>query len=157
MSDEIIEKKDAPKVIMLPPMLLLMHICAGIVLNWIFPFSIGHFWGWIGLALLGSAFGITHWARKTFEAAKTNVAPNLPATTIVEDGPFKYTRNPMYLSFIIGFIGLSLLADAPMMLLLVFPLFFILENRVIKPEEEYLTEKFGDTYTTYSASARRWL
>ncbi len=149
--------KDAPKIAMLPPTLLLVFICAGITLDWIFPVNFGHLWGGFGLILLISAFSLTIWAKKCFENAETNVAPNKPATTIVTDGPFQYTRNPMYLSFMIGFAGLGMMADAPLMLLLLFPLFYMLNNKTIIPEEAYLTEKFGDTYTEYQSRVNRWI
>lgn len=154
-------KKDAPAVIMLPPTLVLMHIAGGITFNWIMnfvlPFSLPHGLGWIGLILLAAAFGITAWSKNLFETAGTNVPPNKPATAIVTTGIYQYTRNPMYLSFMLGFTGLALLAGTPYMLLALAPMFFILTNYVIKPEEEYLSEKFGEEYNTYKNQVRRWL
>ena len=152
-----ISKQDVPNVIMLPPVLVLLHVIAGIILNWVVPVHFGHEWGWLGLALLALCFAIIAWAKKLFDAAGTPVPPNQPATAIVRDGPYRYTRNPMYLSFLTGFIGLSLLADAPMMLLMALPLFWFLDQKVIVPEENYLAAKFGDAYTGYRAQVRRWL
>jgi protein-S-isoprenylcysteine O-methyltransferase Ste14 len=63
----------------------------------------------------------------------------------------------MYVAFMVGYVGLSLLADAPAMLLLGFVLFYILDQRVIVPEENYLTEKFGTVYTDYKDEVRRWV
>lgn len=151
------ERKDAPKVIMLPPTLLLLHIMAGIILSWIFPFSIGHAWGWLGLILISASLGITHWSKTLFKNAGTNVAPNKPSVTIVKDGPYRYSRNPMYVCFILVFVALALLADAPMMLLVTLPLWYLLDQRVIVPEEEYLEDKFGDDYRDYKAQVRRWI
>ncbi len=151
------EKKDAPAVIMLPPTLVLLHVMAGITLDWAIPVNFGHAWGWPGLVLLGASFALTAWSKKLFRKSGTNVPPNQPALAIVKDGPYRFTRNPMYLSFMMGFIGLSFLADAPMMLLLAVPLFFILDRRVIVPEEEYLTAKFGETYLDYKKQVRRWI
>lgn len=142
---------------MLPPMLVLTHVAAGIVLNWAIPFSLSPAWGWIGLLLLGAAVFTTQWSRNLFQKAGTNVPPNQPALVIVRDGPYKYTRNPMYLSFVVGFVGLSFLSGGLMMLLVAVPLFFLLDQRVIAPEEAYLTEKFGDEYRDYMKQVRRWL
>lgn len=142
---------------MLPPMLVLTHVAAGIVLNWAIPVSLSPAWGWIGLLLLGAAVFTTQWSRNLFQKAGTNVPPNQPALVIVRDGPYKYTRNPMYLSFVVGFVGLSLLSGGFMMLLVAVPLFFLLDQRVIAPEEAYLTEKFGDEYRDYMKQVRRWL
>jgi protein-S-isoprenylcysteine O-methyltransferase Ste14 len=151
------EPRDVPKVMMLPPTLLLLHIAAGIVLNWAVPMSFGHAWGWLGLVLLGAAFGITKWSRDVFKKAGTNVPPNQPAITIVKDGPYQYSRNPMYVCFLLIFTALALLADAPMMMLLIFPLFYFLDQRIIVPEEEYLLAKFGDAYRDYQRQVRRWI
>ena len=151
------EPKDAPKVIMLPPTMVLHHIAAGISLNWLVPMSFGHAWGWLGLALLLLANSITNRSKKVFENAGTNVPPNQPALVIVKEGPYKYSRNPMYVCFLLMFAGLSLLADAPMMLVMIFPLFYFLNSRVIVPEEEYLTAKFGDAYLDYKKQVRRWV
>lgn len=151
------EPKDAPKVIMLPPTLLLLHICAGLALNWVLGGRMGHGWGWLGLLLLGAGLGLIKWAKDAFEAAGTNVAPNKPATAIVTSGPFAFSRNPMYLSFISCFAGLALLAGAPYMLLILFPLFYFLDQRVIVPEEEYLLEKFGEEYGAYRLTVKRWI
>ena len=63
----------------------------------------------------------------------------------------------MYLSFMIGFIGLSFLASAPFMTLFAIPLFFLLDRRVIVPEEQYLTAKFGEVYLDYKKQVRRWI
>ena len=151
------ERKDAPKVFMLPPTLVLHHIAAGISFNWVMPMSFGHAWGWLGLALLLLADAITRRSKKIFETAGTNVPPNQPALVIVREGPYKYSRNPMYVGFLLMFAGLSLLADAPMMLVMILPLFYFFNSHVIVPEEEYLTEKFGEAYLDYKKQVRRWL
>ena len=63
----------------------------------------------------------------------------------------------MYVAFMIGYAGLSLLADAPAMLLLGFVLFYFLDQKVIAPEEKYLAEKFGSEYLDYKGQVRRWV
>lgn len=150
-------KPDVPNVIMLPPILVLLHIIAGTVLNWFLGGYYGAAWGWVGLLLLGACFGIVVSAKKLFDAAGTPVPPNQPATAIVTTGIYKYTRNPMYLAFVLGYIGLSFLASAPFTTLLVIPLIWILDQKVIVPEEQYLTEKFGAVYTDYKSQVRRWI
>lgn len=149
--------QDAPNVIMLPPVLMVLHITAGLVLNWFFAASMGHGWGWFGLLLLGVSVGIVQWSRGLFQKAGTNVPPNLPTLVLVTHGPYQYSRNPMYLCFLIWLAGLALVADAPLMLLMLVPFWYILDRHVIAPEEKYLTEKFGSVYTEYQAKARRWL
>lgn len=157
MSTSDLPPQDAPSVIMLPPTMLLLHVMAGITLNWFFGASMGHGWGWLGLIMLGGALGLIWWSKKLFTEAGTNVAPNQPTLVIVKTGPYQYSRNPIYLSFLLGFAGLAFLADAPVMLLVLFPLFYLLDQKVIVPEETYLAEKFGDVYLEYKAETRRWL
>jgi protein-S-isoprenylcysteine O-methyltransferase Ste14 len=103
------------------------------------------------------ALAFAKWAIKTFKEAGTNVPPNMPATTIVTTGPFKYSRNPMYLSMLVLYAGMAMLADAPLMLLLTGGLFAVLNNKVIKAEESYLEAKFGEDYLAYKARVHRWI
>lgn len=148
---------DAPSAGMLPPMRLALFIAGGITLDWLIPINFGHWWGAFGLVLLIAALVIAKWAIETFKKAGTNVPPNKPATVIVQDGPFKYSRNPMYFSFVMGYAGLAMLADAPLMLLMAVGLWFMLDRMVIEPEEEYLTAKFGEEYELYQEQVRRWV
>jgi protein-S-isoprenylcysteine O-methyltransferase Ste14 len=149
--------QDKPSVIMLPPVLMVLHITAGLALNWIFAGSMHPAWGWVGLILLAAAMGIVQWSKQLFEKAGTNVPPNMPALAIVTGGPYQYSRNPMYLCFLLWFTGLALLAGAPLMLFMLIPFAWILDRHIIAPEERYLAAKFGDTYLDYKARVRRWI
>lgn len=148
---------DRPSVIMLPPVLMVLHLTAGFVLNWIFGTYMPHAWGWLGIALLAVAVSIVQWSKKLFERAGTNVPPSLPTTAIVTDGPYKYSRNPMYVCFLLWFAGLCLVAGTPLALLMLFPFAYILDQHVIVPEENYLSAKFGDVYLEYKNRVRRWV
>jgi protein-S-isoprenylcysteine O-methyltransferase Ste14 len=150
-------KTDAPEVIMLPPVLLLHHIAAGLALNWLAGIYFDRGWGALGLILLLLGYSMCAWGMKTFGKAGTNIRPDKPSLAIVTNGPFRYTRNPMYLGFLFGLAGMSLLASAPLMLLMLVPFWYILDRYVIVPEENYLSQKFGDTYLEYKAKVRRWI
>lgn len=147
----------APKVITLPPNILLIAIVAGIVLNWIIPISFGYVWGGAGLLLLALSIGVIYWCKKLFDEAETNIRPDMPSLALVTTGPYKYSRNPIYTSFLVGYAGLAMLADAPIMLLLLLPLWYALDKYVIQPEEDYLAEKFGAEYIEYMGLTHRWL
>ena len=73
------------------------------------------------------------------------------------DGPFRYTRNPMYLSLLPHYVGGALLFQLPWALILLVPVFLVLHFGVIIPEENYLEEKFGERYLRYKHHVRRWL
>lgn len=149
-------ENDKPSVGMLPPMRLALFIMAGITLDWLLPMDLGAGWGWLGLILLAGGLSFGYWAIQTFHKHETNVPPNMPALKIVSDGPFQYTRNPMYVAMICAYIGVSLLADAPLMLVLTLAFWYDLNNNVIEAEEEYLSEKFGETYESYKTTVGRW-
>lgn len=150
-------KSDIPVTGMLPPMILALFLTGGIALDWLIPLNLGHGWGWLGLIMVAGALAFAKWAINTFKTAGTNVPPNLPVTVIVTEGPFKYSRNPMYLSMLVLYAGVALLADAPLMLLLTAGLWAVLNNKVIKAEEAYLEAKFGDEYTDYKERTYRWI
>lgn len=149
--------QDAPKVIMMPPVLVLLHTAAGLAVNWMFNGHMAHGWGWLGLPLLGGGLALTIWAMRIFTKAGTNIPPSMPALKIVTHGPFEYSRNPMYVGFLAGFVGMALLAGAPWMLLFALPLWYILDQKVIAPEEVYLLDKFGEEYRSYTIAVRRWV
>jgi protein-S-isoprenylcysteine O-methyltransferase Ste14 len=148
---------DGAQVEMLPPHIFLLHLMAGIVLSWLIPIHFGHGWGGLGLIFFAGAFGVMLWCRKLFQEAETNIRPGQPTTVIIQTGPYKYSRNPIYVAFLVGFAGLAMMADAPVMLLLLGPLYYILDRKVIAPEEEYLAAKFGEEYTDYQDTVRRWV
>lgn len=89
--------------------------------------------------------------------AGTNIRPDKPALAIVTAGPFRLTRNPMYLSLCLLQLGLGLLINGLIPLLLVIPLALTLHFGVILREERYLTAKFGETYTHFQSHVRRWI
>ncbi len=93
----------------------------------------------------------------TMKAAGTNVDPAKPALTIVRDGPFRFTRNPMYLALCLLQIGLGFFLNDWITLLFVVPLALIFHYGVILREERYLTAKFGEPYLQYKHTVRRWI
>lgn len=155
---ETADENDAAKVITHPPFLLLLAIMAGIVLDWLFtPYTGMRALGWIGFFLFASSIAVAKWSFKTFNAAGTSVPTDEPVTAIVTDGPYQYSRNPIYMAFLFGLIGLSFMANSVFMLVMVVPLFYALALGVIIPEEEYMSDKFGDEYAEYKKKVRRWI
>src|SRR5437868_13518783 len=91
------------------------------------------------------------------KTAGTNVNPAKPALTIVRGGPFRFTRNPMYLALCFLQIALGFFLNDWIPLLFVIPLFLILHYGVVLREERYLTAKFGEPYLQLKREVRRWL
>ena len=152
------EKLDAPKIITRPPFLVLLALVAGITCEWLFTSYDGmSAIGVIGFLLFIGSIAVIKWSFNTMDAAGTTVPTDTPVEAIVTDGPYQYSRNPIYTAFLFGFIGLSFMANSLWMLIMVVPLFFALALGVIIPEEEYLLQTFGEEYKEYKKKVRRWL
>lgn len=94
-----------------------------------------------------------------FRRAKTTPNPHTPerATSIVRSGPYRFTRNPMYLGLTVALLGICAYLGNPMTLLAVVALVMYLTRFQIIPEERILRQNFGETYSEYAKSVRRWL
>jgi protein-S-isoprenylcysteine O-methyltransferase Ste14 len=112
---------------------------------------------WIGWALVIAACGLALSAVRTFRRHRTTVNPLARATTIVASGPFRYTRNPMYVSLLALHVGGMLAFRLPWAAILLVPVFLALNFGVIAPEEKYLASEFGEPYRLYQQRVRRWL
>jgi protein-S-isoprenylcysteine O-methyltransferase Ste14 len=142
-----------------PPILLLIHLLAAFILNWLLPFPIaapkpvlwaGYVLVFIGLSLVFSAI-------YQFGKAKTTVDPHGSVSNIVRSGPYRFSRNPIYLGFTCILIGLPLALGNVWGVILSPVLVLSLNRLVIRHEEAYLEGKFGDVYTNYKSRVRRWL
>ena len=91
------------------------------------------------------------------QAAGTNVDPHRPAMVLVENGPFRFSRNPLYIALTLLFLGLSLVVDTWWGIVLLFPVLIIMHWGVILREERYLDQKFGASYRQYCTRVRRYL
>ena len=97
------------------------------------------------------------WAIVTMTRAGSNVPTSLPTTTIVNTGPYRFTRNPIYLGMILGLIGLAIALNSLWLLLTLAPFAVVIRYGVVAREEAYLERKFGDVYRHYRRRVRRWL
>src|SRR5262249_31900945 len=105
---------DTAQVIIRPPLAWGLAVIAGLALNWLVPLPFlqaGSPAGWLGGMVFVLALGLFVWAIVTITRAGSNVPSNLPTTTIVESGPYHYTRNPIYLGMFLGLIGLAIAFD----------------------------------------------
>jgi len=110
-----------------------------------------------GTVLGALGIGLASWAARTFRRAGTAVNPFEPSTALVQGGPFRFTRNPMYIGLTVLYLGLTLLVNSfwPVMLLPISLAAITLT--VIRREERYLSSKFGAAYDDYRRRVRRWL
>jgi protein-S-isoprenylcysteine O-methyltransferase Ste14 len=89
--------------------------------------------------------------------AGTNVDPYEPATAIVTGGPYRFTRNPIYVGFTLVYVGISAFTNALAPLMLLPAVFAVMRRGVIEREERYLERKFGGEYLEYKGRVRRWI
>lgn len=114
-------------------------------------------WDVLGWALIAAGLGLGLWAILAFRRFKTSVIPRQTPSALINDGPYRFSRNPIYLADLIILAGCVLLFGGLSALVTV-PLFWAaMQYRFILPEESVLSETFGDVYKAYCLSVRRWL
>ena len=158
MKDDI---KDRASILIQPPLIFFACLGMGILLEYLFPFRfISGAWPLriiIGCFLfLVSGF----MAVSAFIALiknKTPFNPAKPTEKIVVEGSFRFSRNPMYLALLLLSGGAAIVTGSVWLALALLILFVSLERFAIRPEEKYLTNKFGEDYLKYKALVRRWL
>ena len=109
------------------------------------------------LVLIGLALDIS--GLMSFRKAKTTFNPLAPgrSKSIVQNGPYQFTRNPMYLGMFFNLLGLCVYFENPLTLVAVVVFVAYITRFQIMPEERILLAKFGDSYAQYTRSVRRWL
>ena len=147
---------DTANVIIRPPIAWALAVLAGLALNWLMPLPFLPAAVPTGFAL-ALALALVAWAISTMTRAGSNVPTSLPTTTIVETGPYRFTRNPIYLGMVLGLIGLAIAFNSFWLLMTLVPFALVIRYGVITREEAYLERKFGDVYRRYHTRVRRWL
>jgi protein-S-isoprenylcysteine O-methyltransferase Ste14 len=150
---------DAPGVLVWPPLLYGGAFLLGLVLAWLLPLErLPTTPARIAGALCAMAgLGIARWGEQVMHRAGTNVRPDRPSTALVTDGPFRYTRNPLYVGLTLLYAGVALLIPSTWPLLLLVPVLLVMRWGVIAREERYLERTFGEPYRAYLGRVRRWL
>lgn len=151
---------DTAQVIVRPPLAWGLAVIAGFALDWLVPLPFlpaGLAAGWFGGLVFALALALFAWAIVTMTRAGSSVPTNLPTATIVESGPYRFTRNPIYLGMLLGLIGLAIAFDNLWLLATLVPFALVIRYGVVAREEAYLERKFGDAYRGYRSRVRRWL
>ena len=155
------QEKDHADVAASPPFILIVVLAAGLLLNKIFPLGIqgepGVVTRTIGILLFVVAGIIQVPTVMLMLRHKTTLRPDRKTTTIVTNGLFRYSRNPLYLSLMMIFCGIAFFYKLLWLFILLPVLFFALERWVVCREEEYLERLFGEEYLQYKEKVRRWL
>jgi protein-S-isoprenylcysteine O-methyltransferase Ste14 len=151
---------DTAQVIVRPPLAWGLAVIAGLALDWLtpLPFLPADLPARpLGATVFVLALALLVWAVATIVRAGSNVPTTRPTTGIVESGPYRFTRNPIYLGMFLGLIGLTIAFDNLWMLIMATLFALIIRYGVVAREEAYLDRKFGDAYRGYRSRVRRWL
>jgi protein-S-isoprenylcysteine O-methyltransferase Ste14 len=153
------EERDSAGAIFPPPLIYILGFLAGWLLDRWFGLSLPNngIIDFVGGLTLGFAIALAIVAVSELYTSRTTMLPYRPTTSIVETGPFKHTRNPIYIADTLAYIGLSIMLGTIGPLLLLPIVLFIVDRGVIAREETYLSRKFGEEYDAYRARVKRWL
>ena len=153
---------DRPNRIPWPPILLFAIIALGIGLQWLVPLA------WIyglaaleatvmGVTMIVAAFAIDIWAAIVFRNHKTTIMPHQRSAQLVTRGPFRFSRNPIYVGNLMVVAGLGLVLTNLWLLVLTPVLGFALQELAITGEERHLEALFDDQWRDYKGRVRRWI
>ena len=159
MSDDARGAPDNPGVVAPPPLIYAGALALGLVANRLYPMAflpraVSRV---LGLPLIFGGLAIGLLGFREMRRAETNVDPYKPATAIVTEGPYRFTRNPLYVGMTLVYTGMTALSNALLAAMLLPLVLAVMRRGVIEREERYLERKFGDEYLAYKARVRRWL
>jgi protein-S-isoprenylcysteine O-methyltransferase Ste14 len=92
-----------------------------------------------------------------FRRASTSFDVRKAASSLITDGPYRFSRNPTYVSLTMLYLGIGILINNGWVLILVIPVLLVMDLSVIRREERHLEAKFGEQYLRYKGTVRRWL
>ena len=142
-----------------PPPIYLLALLLGLLLDRrahvpFLPRGVARVLGW---PLVGGGMALATWFVRTMRGADTTLDVNKPVSSLVQDGPFRYSRNPGYLSLTMLYAGIAILRNALWAILLLPLVLYVIQREVIEREERYLERTFGEEYLAYKRRVRRWV
>jgi protein-S-isoprenylcysteine O-methyltransferase Ste14 len=142
-----------------PPLVVLASLLSGAVLTvaWPLPFFPHVLRPPVGGFLVAMAAALFVYSIRQFRMAETPVPGNKPTTAIVRTGPYRFSRNPIYVAFFAFHFGLAIWVNSLWLVVTLIPTIAVIAAGVVPREERYLTGRFGAEYLKYKASVRRWL
>ena len=141
-----------------PPLVYSSSIMTGALLTWLWPLPIAPPAAVsIGGTMVFASILLFLFSVRALSAAGTPARGNQPTTNIVRTGPYRFSRNPIYLSFFVAQLGIALWISSIWMVATLIPAAAVVSRVVVPREERYLESRFGQQYSSYRDSARRWL
>ncbi len=141
----------------MPPRFGLLYALAGVGLHFALGGPLLLRLPWLGAGLIFAAGGLALWGERTFAAVGTTIKPFERSRVVVSEGPFRFTRNPMYLGMVAMLVGIALVLGTPAPWLAALALAATLQLRFIRHEERALAHSLGEPYQEYRRRVRRWI
>ena len=158
MNEDEQRRGSHPRSGLLPPRALLFSVLLqvpAIVLAW--PLKPAEAPAVAGAIMLAAGVVLNIWAERLFRKSGVGVCPFSPVPRLIRSGPYRFTRNPMYLGMVLLSAGLSLITGLYWTVWLAAALAVWLHVRFILPEEEFLRDRLGATYLEYASRNPRWV
>jgi protein-S-isoprenylcysteine O-methyltransferase Ste14 len=151
--------RDNSGIVFPPPLAYVIGFGVGYGLHRIMPIRLAASGAWRapGWTLIAIAAAVMLSALVTFRRVGTTPNPTKPAAALALGGPYRFTRNPMYVGWVFAYVGAALLVNAVWPLLLLPVVIAVVQRMFIEKEERYLEQKFGEAYRQYKARVRRWI
>ncbi len=151
--------RDSEGMLTPPPVVYLVFLLIGIGLEyyWPSPFLPQVAQYPVGITVIILSFVVFGMVLREFSASSSSVDHRRPTTEVISSGPFRYSRNPIYVSMTMLCTGIAMVTNNLWILVMMIPAVLVIHYLVIIKEEAFLEEKFGDEYRRYCASVRRWL
>jgi protein-S-isoprenylcysteine O-methyltransferase Ste14 len=153
------ENADAPNVRIIPPFVYLVGLAIGFFVTLWVPFKLlsdSVAWA-LGGVLVACGALLAASAILKFKGVGTTVRPDRAASTLVIAGPYKITRNPMYLGLALVYLGIAIAGQSIWSIILLPFVLMAIQRYAIEPEEAFLKRRFGADYVNYTARVRRWI
>jgi protein-S-isoprenylcysteine O-methyltransferase Ste14 len=148
------DEQDNPGIRVPPPPVYLLALLLGLLLDRrahvpFLPRGVVRVLGW---PLVGGGMALAAWFVRTMRSANTTIRIDKPVSSLIQDGPFRYSRNPGYLSLTMLYAGIAVLRNALWAILLLPLVVYVIQREVIEREERYLERTFGEEYLNYKGA-----
>jgi protein-S-isoprenylcysteine O-methyltransferase Ste14 len=153
------DEPDNPGIRVPPPPVYLLALFLGLLLDRkahvpFLPRGVARVLGW---PLVGGGIALAAWFVRTMRGVDTTIRIDKPVSSLVQNGPFRYSRNPGYVALAMIYTGIAVLRNALWAILLLPLVVYVIQREVIEREERYLERTFGEEYLAYKARVRRWV